>query len=359
MTSADGNGHDYLWDPASPPDPEIARLERALGPLAHHGEPPAWPAAPEGLESSPAPRLARRAVGDGAVARPRRLPWRAKLMGLAAGALIAFGLGTWLTLRGDGWRVEVLAGAPRIDGAPLAGSERLRPGELLSTGAAGRAQLSLPLVGEVDVEPGSELALLRSRTDAQRFRLAHGTLRARIWAPPRVFEVDTPAARAIDLGCVYTLSVARGGDGRLAVESGWVALADGARESFVPAGAGAAILAGRGPGLPLWDDAPPALRQAVERLDREDDAARRGPWLDRALTAARRRDSLTVWHLLARAVPAERARVADRLAELVPPPRAAPRAAVLAGDRAALDAWWAALDLGSASWWRLWRQPMP
>jgi hypothetical protein len=343
---ADRKDHDYLWDPSTPPDPEIARLEQALAPLAHRGEPPAWPAAPQSADE-----IARLALW-------RRFPRRTTLVALAAAVLVAIGVGIWLVPGGDGWEVQILAGAPRIDGELAAGKRRLRPGERLATGDVGRAQLSLQLVGEVDVEPGSEVTLSRSRAGAQRFRLDHGTLEARIWAPPRVFEVDTPAARAIDLGCVYTLSVARGGDGRLAVASGWVALADGARESFVPAGASAALLAGHGPGVPLWDDAPNALRQAVERLDREGDTARRAPWLERALAAARQPDSLTVWHLLARAAPAERPAVADRLAELVPPPPAAPRAAVLAGDRAALDAWWGALELGSASWWRLWRQPM-
>jgi hypothetical protein len=347
VTPADRNDHDYLWDPAAAADPEIARLERALAPLAHRGEVPAWPAGP------------RRLDGPSAGRRLPRFRWPMALAALAAVLLIAVGAGAWLALRSEAWEVEILAGEPRIDGRPVDEGGRLRPGGRLATGAAGRARLALLLVGEVDVEPGSEVALLRSRPDAQRFRLLNGTLRARIWAPPRVFQVDTPAVRAVDLGCVYELTVDRAGDGRLAVESGWVALVDGERESFVPAGAWAAIDAARGSGIPLWDDAPAALRRAVARLERERDLALRRPALAQALAAARQPDALTVWHLLARAAPAERAAVADRLAELAPPPPAAGRAAVLAGDRSALDAWWNTLELGATSWWRLWRQTVP
>ena len=53
---------------------------------------------------------------------------------------------------------------------------------------------------------------------------------------------------------------------------------------------------------------------------------------------------------------AQRVRVYDRLASLVPPPAEATRDRVLAGDRRALDAWWNALGLDSASWWRIWKR---
>jgi hypothetical protein len=74
------------------------------------------------------------------------------------------------------------------------------------------------------------------------------------------------------------------------------------------------------------------------------------------LRDARPRDALTLWHLLVRT---RDPRVYDRLAELAPPPADIDRAEVLAGNRAALDRWWEALGLGSASWWRSWKQSAP
>jgi hypothetical protein len=83
---------------------------------------------------------------------------------------------------------------------------------------------------------------------------------------------------------------------------------------------------------------------------------RRAAALETVLTLARPKDAFTLWHLLARGTPAERARVYDRLASLVPPPPGVTREAVLRGDRRALDMWWDALGLDSADWWRLWKQ---
>ena len=73
-----------------------------------------------------------------------------------------------------------------------------------------------------------------------------------IWAPPRLFFVDTPAGVAADLGCAYTLEVDDHGDGLLHVTSGWVALQLKDRESMVPAGASCATRPGVGPGTPFF-----------------------------------------------------------------------------------------------------------
>lgn len=341
MTRSEHEAPDYLWDPSAAPDPEIERLERALAPLGHRGERPDWPAGPRRVDAA---RLWRRRAVLPAVGL------------LAAGIVIAVGVGLWTAPQG-GWEVERLAGEARLDDRTLVERGTLRPGGRLATGTNGRARLALGLVGEVELEPEGELALVRSRPHDQHFHLAFGTLRARIWAPPQIFQVDTPAARAIDLGCVYELTVDRSGDGRLAVISGWVALVEGELESFVPAGAWAPIDGKSGPGVPLWQDAPEALRETVGRLQRPQAEPDRAATLEAALTAARERDALTLWHLLARAAPEERQAIAERLSALVPAPPQAHREAILAGDRAALDAWWNALELGSTSWWRLWRQP--
>jgi hypothetical protein len=72
------------------------------------------------------------------------------------------------------------------------------------------------------------------------------------------------------------------------------------------------------------------------------------------LSLARPRDALSLWHLLSRLEGAERARVFDSLASLVPPPAGVTRAGVLRGDAAMRDLWWDELGLGSAGFWRQW-----
>jgi hypothetical protein len=251
--------------------------------------------------------------------------------------------------------VASLAGAPRIGGTSIAEGGRLRTGQDLVTDAASRARIDLGLIGEVEVEPLSRVGLVAARPTEHRLSLAVGTLHARIWAPPRLFFVDTPSATAIDLGCAYTLTVDDSGAGRLSVTHGWVALEDDGRESFVPAGAMCATRPGIGPGTPYRSDAPAVLREALERLDFERDPTA----LDTVLEAAGEKDLLSLWHLLARTSPARRGPLYDRLAALLPPPPGVTRDGILAGDRGMLDLWWDELGLGSASWWRQWKSPSP
>jgi hypothetical protein len=169
--------------------------------------------------------------------------------------------------------------------------------------------------------------------------------------------VDTPSATATDLGCVYTLQVNDDGSGLLSVTAGWVAFEVNGRESFVPADASARTDATAGPGTPRYDDAAEEVKAALDRIDfgREGQDVALRLVLDRA----RPRDAMTLWHLIARVAPSNRAAVVDALAARVPLPAAVTREAVMRLDRAALDQWWDALGLREASWWRMWKGPYP
>jgi hypothetical protein len=172
-----------------------------------------------------------------------------------------------------------------------------------------------------------------------------------------LFFVNTPSSTAIDLGCAYTLRVDASGWGKVHVESGWVAFEHGGRESFIPQGAMCATRPGVGPGTPCYQDAPAGFEDALTILDfSPTQDVRRGAALDTILAAARPRDALTLWHLLTRGSAEERARVYDRLNQLVPAPPGATRDAVLRSDRRALDAWWNELGLDSMAWWKLWKR---
>jgi hypothetical protein len=190
-----------------------------------------------------------------------------------------------------------------------------------------------------------------------RLSLSYGILHATIWAPPGQFLVETPSAVAVDLGCRYTLEVAADGSGVLRVEAGWVGFEHKGLRSLVPAGAVGDTRPGRGPGTPHYEDAPPALGAALDVLDFGPPGRARREALTVVLAEARRRDGLSLWHLLSRLDGEERARVHDRLAALVPPPPHVTREGILSGDRAMLDAWWEELGLGSAHFWRSWTAP--
>lgn len=204
----------------------------------------------------------------------------------------------------------------------FAETARLAEGEWLETNDSSRAKINVGEIGEVEVAPNSRVRLVEASRAEHRLALERGRLRATIWAPPRLFFVETPSAVAVDYGCAYTLEVDGRGASTLEVTAGWVALELGGRASMVPAGAACQTRPGTGPGTPYFADAPPAFRDALMRFDFENggDAA-----LDTLLAAARPADTLSLWHLLSRADGARRARVYDRMAELVPPPRGVTR----------------------------------
>ena len=204
-------------------------------------------------------------------------------------------------------------------------------GDWVETTMSSRARIVVGPIGIVDVEPQTRVRLGTLRPDAYRLQLAHGTISARISAPPRLFIVETPVSTLVDLGCAYRVTVDLDGRGMLQVTEGWTSLEWPGREALVPAGASARMRPGEGPGLPAFDDASPALKSAVTAFDSGADAQ-----VPAILSAARVRDTLTLWHLLSRVTPGDRPRVYDRIADLVPLPEFIARDRVLQLDAAML-----------------------
>ncbi|MET0647911.1 MAG: zf-HC2 domain-containing protein [Pyrinomonadaceae bacterium] len=257
------------------------------------------------------------------------------LLALAAG-------GVWLYLRAQrsGWEVARVEGSPRIASGRINERGRLRVGEWLETDGASRAEIAVANIGQVEVEPNTRVKLVETRLTEHRLELERGTLHARIWAPPRLFFVNTPSAVAADLGCAYTLEVDDKGRGLLHVTSGYVALETESRESIVPAGAACLTQPGAGPGTPFFEDAPESFVESLAKFDFENDRAS----LDAVLDGARARDTLTLWHLLSRVGHEDRARVYERLAALAPPPAGVTREGIDGLDRAMLDEWKTSLE---------------
>jgi hypothetical protein len=293
---------DYLWDRSGPPDLEVARLEQRLAPLRYRHRLPE---------------------------RPSRLRW------VMAGASMAAAAGLLLMVtpgpRNSLWQV---------------GGAKLREGQTVRTGNAA-VRLEAEDIGLVDLAANS---VLRT-TGGRRLALQRGELHAFIWAPARQFVVETPSARAVDLGCEYTLNVDAKGDGVLRVQMGWVAFQVGDREAFIPAGATCVTRRRGGPGIPYFEDASAGLRVGVGGFERGDRGALNG-----LLAAARPRDGLTLWHLLTRVPESDRGAVFDRFAQLIPLPGGVSRDAVLHRDARAIDQCWNALDLENTGWWRGWER---
>lgn len=279
------------------------------------------------------------------IASPRKFTFRSlRFVPVAAVVLLTIGVGVFYFYPRPAapfWEVVRLNGAPRIAASPIAAKGRLALGQWLETDGASRAQIDVGSIGQVEIDPNTRVRLVTAKATEHRLELARGKMSARIWAAPRLFFVDTPAAVAADLGCSYTLEVDDKGAGLLHVTMGWVALQLKDRESMVPAGASCATRPGIGPGTPYFEDASNAFRVALSTFDFEPEDKNKAimPALDVLLNQARPRDSLTLWHLLPRVAAVDRERVYDRLALLVAPPAGVTREGVLQLNEQMLQLW--------------------
>jgi anti-sigma factor RsiW len=277
-----------------------------------------------------------------APARPYRLGrWT---LGLAATVVVLVGLvAFWLISPSlqPGWEVAFLN-----ETAP-ARQEQVRVGQWIETDAQSRAVIEVGRIGQVEVAPQSRVQLREAQRTDHRLLLEEGQIDARIWAPPRLFFVETPSALAVDLGCAYTLTVDSLGTSLLHVTSGYVELVRDGRETLVPAGAMCMARSGYGPGTAFDQKASSALREALIRYDFEDGRAEA---LTDILAEVRATDGITLWQLFFPAKGADRARIYDRLAELIPPPAGVTREGVLGNDPDMLDRWQRHLGLAVMSW---------
>ena len=341
--------NDYLWDGSGEPEPEIQQLETKLAKFRHKAAPMVFPETMQPAHADfRSPSIFR---------RPRFMALAA--VATAVTIVAAVGVLKWHvkpTPAGPTvWAVAQFSGTPSVGSQALGkGSQTagFGVGQWLETDGKSSATIAANFVGEVNVEPNTRVRLLATSPSRQRLALERGTIHAFIWAPPGQFAVDTPSARALDLGCAYTLHVDDTGAGLLRTTMGWVGFRLKDHESFIPAGAVCATRPGVGPGTPYFEDAAEPFRTALSAFEfaalTPDERAAQ---LDVILKQARKRDALTIWHLLARTSAGDRERVYERLSSLVPP-EGVTRDGILRLDQTMLDSWWSQLGYGDISLWR-------
>lgn len=316
-------------------------------------------AAPDSLWSSIEARLEKQsdAIESTRATKSRRSSfkvWQPSFAGAVVGLLFVVCLTAfWIYTRESRpfWDVVRINGAPRIGSSRIGDRGQLAVGQWLETDESSSAKIAVATIGHVEIDPNTRVRLVETRPTEHRLELARGKMSAKIWAPPRLFFVDTPSAVAADLGCAYTLEVDDAGGSLLRVTAGWVALQLKGRESVVPAGAACATRPGIGPGTPYFEDATPIFKEALAKLDFEPSDLQwfKIPALDVVLRESRPKDTLSLWNLLYRVEGEDRVRVYERMAALSPPPKDVTREGVLRLDEPMLRLWKGYLENGWSS----------
>jgi hypothetical protein len=322
-------GDSYLWDGTGDPDPLVADLERRLSPLRYRERRPSRPA-------------------------PKRARSRYVLLAVAAALLLAV---PFLYV-GDpgssqGYEVTLLGGSARVlrNGKFSEGSVAIAPGvpqrfpvgSTLECDGGARAMIRIVgtgevrSVGEATVEGPGRIELTSSSKELEKLFLHRGTLSARISASvrPRLFQVGTPSGTAVDLGCVYKMSVLDEGITELSVSVGRVAFEIGGRSVFVWSGATCRAERDRGVSTPVDDHTSSEFKEALARYELQHGAGE----LRALLPLATARDSATLWHLLQSAPESQRGSIYDSLARLVPPPTTTTKDDALRLDERAIEEW--------------------
>ena len=328
--------HDYLWDPAAPPDAAVVAMESQLAPLAF--DPAARP-----LDLSRLPATGR-------VLRPI---WRrpVPILALAESLLLVAGVSLyqwrWMWPEGKPWTVR----ATSFD-------TRMHIGQPISIPTSDQAIANVGRIGTMRMAGGTQLELRATRGTRHRLRMTQGEVHIRVWAPPLSVVIETPQGEVIDMGCEFVLSV-RGDVTTARVTSGWVQFENGIDEVLIPEGASTEMSSTRAPGVPVFDDSAPAFRALVRAIEDGNTNS-----LQPMLALARLRDVYTLLQLADRVADWDLTvaeAIMRRAAELSPPPNGVTIASILRGSRENLWLWARAQDLPppKGGWWKNWRDALP
>jgi hypothetical protein len=244
------------------------------------------------------------------------------------------------------WSVEKISGQPVIESKVLTSDGIIKIGEKLFTDYDSRARLKVGTVGEIDVEPQSELQIVETSSSEHMLILSRGKINARTWVVPKLFSIKTPSADVKDLGCSYSLFVNDKSSTLLQVTSGWVLLENNNRKSLTPAGASCYSDIPKGPGIPYANDASSLFKESLSKLDFQSTGNLE---LQKVLSESRRGDLISLFHLIKYIDKESRGMIFDRMSNLFKLSQRISRERIINSDKDMLGRLWVELGLGSIS----------
>ncbi len=244
------------------------------------------------------------------------------------------------------WSVEKISGYPVIESNILTDHGVIKIGEKLFTDSKSKARLKVGAVGEIDIEPQSEIQITETKSSEYRLILSKGKISARTWAAPKLFSIKTPSAIVTDLGCIYYLTVDDKASTTIQVKSGWVLVENNNSKSLLPAGTRCYSEISKRPGTPFLNDASESFKESLFKLDFENGVETE---LTLLLSEARQKDLISLFHLLKQLDRESRGKIYDRISILFNIPQRITREGIVNGNSDMMGRLWTELGIGSIS----------
>ena len=242
--------------------------------------------------------------------------------------------------------IKKISGFPVINSKIVTDNSILKIGENLTTDSESRARLVLASIGEIDVEPQTEIKIIETESSEYQLVLSKGKISVRTWEAPKLFSIETPSSSIKDFGSVYYLSVDEKSQTKLQVKSGWVLMETKNNNSLCNEESMCYADQTDGAGIPFSINASDTFQKALYKLNFEKGGEEE---LTAVLSESRKDDLISLFYLLIRSKQAVREKILDRITQLHILPHRITRQEILSGDREILARLWTGLGLGSIS----------
>ena len=238
---------------------------------------------------------------------------------------------------------DVFIGSKKIDSYGM-----LKPGEWLNTDENSKSRIKLGVLGEIEVEPSTQIKLLNINSSYNHFYLQSGKVKASVWGEPRRLFIDSPTGELIDFGSTFNFNVENDKSSIIKVESGWAALHF--KDQFVIIPAGNECISKDVIGIPFNINSTKEFKEKLnDFLDNKISS------VSEVLNAANKKDLISLWYLLVSSYQNERQVIFNKIKQLNSDVSRLNENQILKLDESALNNLWEVLGLGNKNYWKILR----
>jgi len=238
----------------------------------------------------------------------------------------------------SGWEIMQFSGNPMINDTIMKESDLFPPLATITTDENSSVTLSVPDIGRVTIENSSTVERMESGSSID---VKNGTIKKYEGNANEFLVVQTPFAQVKELfkGSAFKLQVLNDGTSKISVESGWLTMDVNDFQSYIPKNYSCVISKGRYV-IPFSSSTNSDFEKLMVGFTGVND-----PSIGAILSLAKKKDAISLWHLLQLVSSEDRFVVFDRLNELVPTPTGVTKQGIQALNKDMLTQWRQEIEL--------------